>query len=103
MRELPQGRYVHLSDAHAVLALRPERDPRPALEQANLPLLGWDYLDDDRVKLSFAGKCRCGFRSRQRRCSLEVAGRRHVGVKVQGVWQFELAETRVSDAQLLCH
>ncbi|MGG6260337.1 endo alpha-1,4 polygalactosaminidase [Stutzerimonas stutzeri] len=104
VRELPQGRYVHLSDAHAVLALRPERDPRPALEQANLPLLGWDYLDDDRVKLSFAGEMPLRFSVRASgRCSLEVAGRRHVGVKVQGVWQFELAETRVSDAQLLCH
>ncbi|MFO6383296.1 hypothetical protein ACLBYN_62825, partial [Pseudomonas aeruginosa] len=36
VRDLPQGRYVHLSAANAHLVLRDSRDPRPALEEANL-------------------------------------------------------------------
>ena len=39
VRDLPQGRYVHLSGPEAVLALRETRDPRPALEEANICLL----------------------------------------------------------------
>jgi hypothetical protein len=104
VRDLPQGRYVHLSGAGAVLALRAERDPRPALEQANLPLLGWDYLDEHRVKLSFAGEMPLHFSVRAAgRCSLDVAGKRYQAVKTGGLWQFDLPGSRVIDAQLLCH
>lgn len=55
MRDLPQGRYVHLSAANAHLVLRDSRDPRPALEEANLPLKHWRYRDDGRVEFAFAG------------------------------------------------
>jgi hypothetical protein len=103
VRDLPQGRYVHLSDAAAVLALRSERDPRPALEQANLPLLGWEYLDDNRVKLSFAGEMPLRFSVRAAgSCSLDVAGERFQAAKKDGLWQFDLPRNRVVDAQLYC-
>ena len=55
VRDLPQGRYVHLSAANARLVLRDSRDPRPALEEANLPLKHWRYRDDGRVEFAFAG------------------------------------------------
>lgn len=104
VRDLPQGRYVHLSSSGAVLALRGERDPRPALEQANLPLLGWDYLDENRVKLSFAGEMPLRFSVRAAgRCSLDVAGKRYQAVKADGLWRFDLPGKRVVDAQLLCN
>ncbi|MCQ4315667.1 bifunctional glycoside hydrolase 114/ polysaccharide deacetylase family protein [Pseudomonas zhaodongensis] len=104
VRDLPQGRYVHLSSSGAVLALRGERDPRPALEQANLPLLGWDYLDENRVKLSFAGEMPLRFSVRAvGRCSLDVAGKRYQAVKADGLWRFDLPGKRVVDAQLLCN
>ncbi|WP_415846088.1 endo alpha-1,4 polygalactosaminidase [Stutzerimonas zhaodongensis] len=104
VRDLPQGRYVHLSSSGAVLALRGERDSRPALEQANLPLLGWDYLDENRVKLSFAGEMPLRFSVRAAgRCSLDVAGKRYQAVKADGLWRFDLPGKRVVDAQLLCN
>ena len=56
VRDLPQGRYVALSRDHALLALRPERDPRPALELANIPLRDWRYVSDRQVTFSFAGQ-----------------------------------------------
>jgi len=104
VRDLPQGRYVHLSDASAVLALRDDRDPRPALEQANLPLLAWDYLNKDRVKLSFAGEMPLRFSVRAAgSCSLDVSGKRYQATGQNGLWQFNLSMTRVADAQLYCH
>lgn len=104
VRDLPQGRYVHLSSPVAVLALRADRDPRPALEQANLPLLRWDYVDEHRVKVSFAGEMPLRFAVRAAgRCSLDVAGKRHQAVKADGLWRFDLPGNRVIDAQLLCH
>lgn len=104
VRDLPQGRYVHLSDPSAVLALRDTRDPRPALEQANLPLLRWDYLGENKVRLSFAGEMPLRFSVRAASsCSLDVAGRRYQAAGNHGLWQFDLPLTRVVDAQLYCH
>ena len=61
MRDLPQGRYVHLSAANARLVLRDSRDPRPALEEANLPLKHWRYRDDGRVEFASPGTCHCAW------------------------------------------
>ncbi len=103
VRDLPQGRYVHLSNANAVLALRSERDPRLALEQANLPLLAWDYLGKHKVRLSFAGEMPLRFSVRAAgTCVLEVAGKRYPSTGKNGLWQFDLPMTRVADAQLNC-
>lgn len=104
VRDLPQGRYVHLSDPNAVLALRDKRDPRPALEEANLPLRGWDYVGENRVRLSFAGEMPLRFTVRAAsRCSLVAAGKRYQATGTNGLWQFELPMTRMADAQLNCH
>ncbi|WP_407293262.1 endo alpha-1,4 polygalactosaminidase [Stutzerimonas zhaodongensis] len=104
VRDLPQGRYVHLSDPNAVLALRDTRDPRPALEQANLPLLRWDYLGENKVRVSFAGEMPLRFSVRAASsCSLDVAGKRYQATGQNDLWQFDLPVTRVVDAQLYCH
>lgn len=103
VRDLPQGRYVHLSAADAVLALRRERDPRPALEDANLPLLAWEYLADGSIRLSFAGEIPLRFSVRAAAaCSLDVAGKRYQATGDEGLWQFDLPMKRVADAQLRC-
>ena len=103
VRDLPQGRYVHLSGDKAVLALRDTRDPRPALEEANLPLLDWHYIDDRRVRLSFSGNLPLTFTVRaQGVCQLEIAGKQHAGTREQGLWLFKLPMERVLDAQLFC-
>lgn len=103
VRDLPQGRYVHLASEQAVLALRDTRDPRPALEEANLPLLAWTYLDDHRVTLSFAGNMPLQFSVRaQGTCRLEVAGKSYSGTRQQDLWRFSLPMERVLDAQLTC-
>ncbi|MCU1729656.1 bifunctional glycoside hydrolase 114/ polysaccharide deacetylase family protein [Pseudomonas sp. 7P_10.2_Bac1] len=104
VRDLPQGRYVHLSSDHALLALRPDRDPRPALEQANVPLQQWRYLDDRRVAFAFAGEFDIRFSVRATGpCRLEVKGQRFVGTPNKGLWSFKLPMKQVSDAQLLCN
>lgn len=104
VRDLPQGRYVHLSDERALLALRPDRDPRPALEQANLPLRQWRYLDARRVQFSFAGEfpLQLSIRSAAA-CHIELAGQRYTGRQQAGLWHFELPMKQVSDARLLCN
>jgi polysaccharide biosynthesis protein PelA len=104
VRELKQGRYVHLSTDRALLVLRPDRDPRPALEEANLPLLEWRYLDDRRVSFSFAGQFDLTFSVRSASaCRVEVDGQRFAGKASAGLWIFQLPMKQVSNGQLLCN
>jgi len=104
VRDLPQGRYVALSSDHALLALRPERDPRPALELANIPLRDWRYVNDRQVSFSFAGQFNLEFSVRSASaCRVEVQGQRYAGKSEQGLWHFQLPMKQVSDAQLLCN
>ncbi|NWC08361.1 endo alpha-1,4 polygalactosaminidase [Pseudomonas agarici] len=104
VRDLPQGRYVALSSDHALLALRPERDPRPALELANIPLRDWRYVSDRQVTFSFAGEFNLQFSVRSASaCRVEVQGQRYAGKAEQGLWHFQLPLKQVSDAQLLCN
>jgi len=101
--DLPQGRYVHLSDNRAVLALQAERDSTPALEQANVPLTAWRYLDARRVELSLAGEFPIAFSVRAPSpCRLETGGQTVRGRAANGVWHFSLSTKQVSDAQLVC-
>ncbi|VVQ23010.1 hypothetical protein PS914_06857 [Pseudomonas fluorescens] len=104
VRDLPQGRYVHLSSDHALLVLRTDRDDRPALEEANLPLLDWRYLDDRRVSFAFAGQVdlTCAVRSSSA-CRVEVDGQRFAGKASAGLWTFQLPMKQVSNGQLLCN
>lgn len=101
--DLPQGRYVHLSDKRAVLALQSTRDSAPALEEANVPLTAWRYLDARRVELSFAGEFPIAFSVRSSSaCRLDVGGRKINGRAANGLWHFSLSTKQVSDAQLVC-
>ena len=103
VRDLPEGRYVHLSSDTALLALRPERDPRPALEEANVPLNAWRYVDDRHVSFSFAGEFNIEFSVRATGpCRVEVNGQHFSGKSEKGLWAFQLPMKQVSDAQLLC-
>ena len=103
VRDLPQGRYVHLSDNRALLALQPERDTAPALEQANVPLTAWRYLDAQRVEFSFAGEFPIAFSVRSASsCHLDIDGRKIGGRTANGLWHFSLSTRQVSDAQLVC-
>lgn len=103
VRDLPQGRYVHLSSDHVLLALRTSRDPRPALEEANLPLLDWEYLDDERVRVSFEGNMPLHFTVRAKgSCWLEFAGKHYAGTRQKDLWRFNMPMERVINAQLFC-
>lgn len=103
VRELPQGRYVHLSAAEAQLVLRDSRDPRPALEEANIPLEDWRYLAEDRVHFSFAGAFPLQFSVRASgTCRVTLDGQTFQGKAEQGLWRFQLPMTQVRDAQLIC-
>ncbi|MGY2184771.1 hypothetical protein D3C81_238240 [compost metagenome] len=104
VRDIPQGRYVALSSDRALLVLRPDRDGRPALEEANLPLLSWQYLDDQRVSFSFAGQFDLTFSVRSASaCRVEVDGQRFAGKSSAGLWTFQLPMKQVSNGQLLCN
>ncbi|VEF11098.1 biofilm formation protein PelA [Pseudomonas fluorescens] len=104
VRDLPQGRYVALSSASALLVLRPDRDTRPALEEANLPLVDWRYLDDRRVNFSFAGEFDLSFSVRSATaCRVEVDGQRFAGKASAGLWTFQLPMKQVSNGQLFCN
>ncbi|QJD57894.1 PbsX family transcriptional regulator [Pseudomonas sp. gcc21] len=103
VRDLPQGRYVHLSADRARLVLRSERDPAPALEEANLPLLRWDYDAENRVRFTFAGALPLSFSVRSDRpCKVSVGGTRQAGRQEQGLWHFDFDTSEVRDALLLC-
>ncbi|CAD5108738.1 hypothetical protein PSEWESI4_03030 [Pseudomonas carbonaria] len=104
VRDLPQGRYVHLSDPNAVLALRATRDPRPALEEANLPLSGWSYRGENQVAFSFRGDMPLHFSVRASgTCRVTVAGKPYHGQGANGLWNFELPMKQVRDGQLVCN
>lgn len=103
VRDLPQGRYVHLTADSAVLALRPERDPAPALEEANIPLLKWQYLDKQRVELSFAGQYPLQLTVRYAgSCQLQIGERVLTGQQADGLLQFSVAQREVTNALLTC-
>ncbi len=104
VRDLPQGRYVHLSGDSALLVTRQERDSAPTLEEANVPLQAWDYLPDGRVRFSFAGEFPVQFSVRSRAgCRVEVGGQRQSGRKVNDLWYFKLESRQVSNALLICN
>ncbi|MNP60408.1 hypothetical protein D3C76_1554890 [compost metagenome] len=104
MRDLPQGRYVHLSSDEAVLALRPSRDPRPALEEASQPLSRWTYRDARRVSFAFDGNLPLSFSVRSASaCQVTVSGKTYAGRAGNGLWNFELPMGRVADGQLVCN
>ncbi|WP_223655261.1 bifunctional glycoside hydrolase 114/ polysaccharide deacetylase family protein [Halopseudomonas nanhaiensis] len=103
VRELPQGRYVHLSKADATIALRTERDTRPALEHANLPLQRWEYDTADQVTFSFAGQFPLRFAVRAAgQCTVRHSGKTYSGASAAGVWMFEMPMEQVTNAQLTC-
>lgn len=104
VRELPQGRYVHLSGDEVLLVTGPERDPAPALEEANLPLRAWHYLPDGRVRFSFAGEFPLQFSVRSSaRCRVEVGGQSQAGRQLGDLWHFQFKSWQVSDALLICN
>lgn len=104
VRDLPQGRYVHLSRADALLALRSSRDPRPALEEANLPLTAWEYRSAGQVSFSFAGELPLQFSVRAAGpCRVTVAGQSFQGKEHDGLWRFQLPMKQVRDGQLVCN
>jgi len=103
VRDLPQGRYVHLAGDQPLLVLRADRDPRPALEEANLPLLQWRYQDDRTVNFAFAGEFPLEFSVRAAgACRVEVKGQLFTAKPENDLWHFKLPMKRVSDAKLFC-
>jgi len=103
VRDLPQGRYVHLSRDRAVLALQPARDTAPALEYANVPLQAWEYRGEREVRVSMAGQFALRFAVRYAgNCSLSVGGRRYEGQRRGELLEFNLERQEVSDAVLAC-
>lgn len=104
VRDLPQGRYVHLSSDHASLALRNTRDPAPALEQANLPLTDWRYLSDKRVQFSFSGQFPLQLSIRYGgNCQINYQGSELKPQRRGDLLEFRLAQHGVSDAVLACN
>lgn len=104
VRDLPQGRYVHLSSDRALLALRSSRDPAPALEQANLPLTDWRYLSDKRVQFSFSGQFPLQLSIRYGgNCQINYQGAEFKPQRRGDLLEFRLAQHGVSDAVLACN
>ena len=104
VRDLPQGRYVHLSGDSAVLAIRTSRDPAPALEQANLPLTAWHYQSEKRVRFSFNGEFPLQLAVRYAgHCQINYQGKEFKPQRRGDVLEFRLAQHEVSDAILACN
>lgn len=103
VRDLEQGRYITLSDAQAVLYLQPQRDTAPSLEQANIPLTSWHYVNGKQLKLSFSGEFPLSFSVRyQGRCSVQFKGKNYHAERQLDLHQFSIPHKRVSDAKLIC-
>ncbi|WP_335617129.1 bifunctional glycoside hydrolase 114/ polysaccharide deacetylase family protein [Halopseudomonas sp.] len=104
VRDLPQGRYVHLSGDHAMLVTRTTRDPAPALEQANLPLTAWHYQSDKRVQFSFRGEFPLALAIRYAgHCQINYQGKEFKPQRRGDLLEFRLAQHEVSDAILACN
>ena len=103
VRDLPQGRYVHLASDNAVLALQPGRDSAPSLEQANIPLTQWHYRSEREIELSFAGKFDLRFSVRYAgSCELNVGQQRIKGIRRGALVEFAVNRHEVSNAILSC-
>lgn len=103
VRDLPQGRYIALSDEQAVLHLQAQRDTAPSLEQANIPLLAWRYHNANEVDFSFAGEFPLNFTVRyQGDCYVKKDGKRYKGQKNNMLITFNMPFKRLSDAKLIC-
>lgn len=104
VRDLPQGRYVHLAGAQARLVLRDSRDPTPALEEANVPLQQWDYLSPTRIRFAFAGQFPLELTLRaSSACEVRVGRERYKSQPAAaGLQTFKLPLTRVSDGEIVC-
>ncbi|MEH6565660.1 MAG: bifunctional glycoside hydrolase 114/ polysaccharide deacetylase family protein [Halopseudomonas sp.] len=104
VRDLPQGRYVHLSSDSVLLATRTSRDPAPALEQANLPLTAWRYLSATRVEFSFSGEFPLQLAIRYAGdCHINYKGAEFKPQRRGDLHEFRLAQHEVSDAVLACN
>lgn len=103
VRNLEQGRYIALSGEQAVLYLQPQRDTAVSLEQANIPLLQWHYLNSKQVLFSFAGEFNLNFAVRYSgNCSVQHNGKRYSGIRNQDVTSFNIPLQQVRDAKLIC-
>ncbi len=104
VRDLPQGRYVHLAGDQARLVLRDSRDATPALEEANIPLQQWEYLSPTRIRFAFAGQFPLEMTVRAASaCEVRVGRERYRGQPgTAGLWTFKLPLTRVSDGEIVC-
>ncbi|MFT0213308.1 bifunctional glycoside hydrolase 114/ polysaccharide deacetylase family protein [Pseudomonas sp. F1_0610] len=103
VRNLEQGRYIALSSDQAVLHLQAQRDTAPSLEQANIPLTAWNYLDHKSVSFAFDGFFNLNFAVRYNgSCSVQVNGKRFSGVRNQDVTTFNIPMKQVHNAKLIC-
>ncbi|HEY2517693.1 MAG TPA: endo alpha-1,4 polygalactosaminidase [Polyangiaceae bacterium] len=110
IRELPQGRYVHLAPGEEiVLALAPTPPATPYLEQANAVLSTW-RLDPATGRVAFALRGHVPVKAtirtppNVRRCTMHLPGGRDAGGtrRADGVFDFALDEKETGDAQLSC-
>ena len=103
VRDLPQGRYVHLSGPQATLYLRADADPGPSLVEANIPLSQWQRDAQGRVRLGFSGQYPLSFSVQARgKCRLTIAGTAHQAVADGRLPRFSVHRTQVDDAFLEC-
>ena len=103
VRDLPQGRYVHLSGPQATLYLRAAADPGPSLFEANIPLNQWQRDAQGRVRLGFSGQFPLSFSVQARgKCRLQVAGTTVNALAEGKLQRFSLNRTQVDDALLEC-
>ena len=103
VRDLPQGRYVHLSGPQATLYLRQNADPGPSLFEANLPLTSWKRDEQGRIRLSFAGQFPLSFSVQASgKCRLQIAGQSLTATADGKLQRFSLRSNQVDDALLDC-
>ena len=103
VRDLPQGRYVHLSGPQATLYLRADADPGPSLVEANIPLSQWQRDAQGRVRLGFSGQYPLSFSVQARgQCRLTIAGTTRQAVADGRLQRFSVNRTQVDDALLEC-
>ncbi|WP_263080820.1 endo alpha-1,4 polygalactosaminidase [Endozoicomonas sp. Mp262] len=102
-RDLPQGRYLHLSGSNATLCFTKQPPKELYLEEANAPLKYWHYLGKQQTSLRLKGHMPIEFTVvSSKKCFLETQDGTVAPERQENRQSFSISQKDTGDAILVC-
>ncbi len=102
-RDLPQGRYLHLSGSNATLCFTKQPPKELYLEEANAPLKYWHYQGEQQISLRLKGHMPIAFTVvSSKNCSLETQDGTVAPERQENRQSFSISQKDTGDAILVC-